>query len=257
MIRGLYASALGMTTQMNRMDVLANNIANTDTTGFKKDTVVTRSFSDELMARINDKTDGLMPSRTIGTMNPGIFVDDIYTDFSSGSLQITHGSLDIAISGRGFFEIESFDRNNTSPITRYSRDGSFTLNADSILVTKDGFRVMGENGEIYIPSGDILVSELGEIYVNGEYIDRLRLVDFEDSHTLRKHGDNLYNITAQSVIKDFEGTIVQGALESSNVNSVREMVDMITVTRTYEANQRMVTMHDNILGRAVNDIARR
>ena len=255
MIRGLYTSAIGMTTQMNRKDVLANNIANSDTTGFKRDTVVTRSFSDELMARINDQTD-IMGSRVIGTIRPGVFVDDIFTDFSTGSLQITHGSLDLALSGRGFFVVEDFERNGNR-VERFTRDGSFTLNASGTLMTKSGNRVMGERGEIIIPTGEVTITDLGEIYVNGEFIDTLRVVNFEDLHTLRKHGDNLFNTTAQSVMIDFEGLIVQGALESSNVNPVREMVELITVTRTYEANQRMVTIHDNILGRAVNDIAGR
>ena len=255
MLRGLYTSAIGMTTQMNRMDVLANNIANVDTTGFKRDTVVTRSFSDELMARINDRTD-IAGARIIGTIRPGVFVDDIFTDFSSGSLQMTYGTFDLAISGRGFFVVEDFERNGNR-IERFTRDGSLTLNADGVLVTKDGRSILGERGAITIPPGDVIIGDRGDISVNGEYIDTLRMVNFEDPHTLRNHGHNLFNSTDRSVITAFEGTVMQGALERSNVNSVREMIELITVTRTYEANQRMVTIHDNILGRAVNDIAGR
>jgi len=255
MLRGLYTSAIGMTTQMNRMDVLANNIANVDTTGFKRDTVVTRSFSDELMARINDRTD-IAGARVIGTIRPGVFIDDIFTDFTSGSMQMTYGTFDLALTDRGFFVVEDFERNGDR-VERFTRDGAFTLNSDGVLVTKDGFRILGERGEITVPPGEVVISDRGEILVNGEYIDTIRVVNFEDLHTLRNHGHNLFNSTDRSVITAYDGLVMQGTLERSNVNPVREMVEMITVTRAYEANQRMVTIHDNILGRAVNDIAAR
>ncbi|MCL2873414.1 MAG: flagellar hook-basal body protein [Defluviitaleaceae bacterium] len=255
MLRGIYTSAVGMTTQMNRMDVLSNNIANANTNGFKRDTVVTRSFSDELMLRINDRTD-FAGSRVIGNIRPGVFVDDIFVDFSTGPMEITHGTLDLAISGRGFFVVQDADRNGNT-IERFTRDGSLTLNADGVLMTNSGQRILGELGEITLPAGYVTVTDLGEIYVDGEFIDTLRIVNFEDKHTLRKHGHNLFNTTDQSVMIDFEGTIVQGALERSNVNSVREMVEMITVMRAYEANQRMITIQDGILSSAVNEIARR
>jgi len=255
MLRGIYTSAVGMTTQMNRMDVLSNNIANANTNGFKRDTVATRSFSDELMLRINDRTD-FAGSRVIGNIRPGVFVDDIFTDFSTGPLDITHGSLDAAIAGRGFFVVQDTDGNGNN-IERFTRDGSFTLNNDGVLMMNSGQRVLGEMGEITLPTGYVTISELGEVYVDGEYIDTLRIVNFEDKHTLRKHGHNLFNTTDQSVQTEFAGSIVQGALERSNVNSVREMVEMITVMRAYEANQRVLTIQDGILSNAVNDIARR
>ncbi len=255
MIKGLYTSALGMTTQMSKMDVVSNNIANAGTTGFKKDTVVTRAFTEELMERLNDKTD-VENSKRIGNVSQGVFIDDVYTNFKSGSLQQTNGTLDLAITGNGFFTVTTLNRDN-SETTRYTRDGSFTLDANGVLRTKDGHAVMGENGQITITGTNVVVTDDGSIYSNGTLIDRFAIVDFTDTHSLRKYGSNLYNTTPESVVGPFTGTVSQGFLESSNVNSVNEMVDMITVSRTYEANQRLITIHDMILGKVVNEIGRK
>ena len=255
MIRGLYTSALGMTTQMNKMDVVANNIANMDTTGFKKDKVVTRSFTEELMKRLGDQSD-ILRTVPVGGMSMGLFVDDIYTDFRNGSLRSTGAPLNLAIVGEGFFVIMAENANGVME-EKYSRDGSFTLDAGRVLMTKLGQRVMGLNGEIMIPDGEIAINSNGEIYSDDEYIDTLRLQSFSDLHSLRKYKDNLYNITEQSQPIPFAGIIEQGFVENSNANSVNEMLDMITTARLYDANQRMITAHDTILQRVSNDIGRK
>jgi len=240
-----------MTTQMNRMDVLSNNIANADTTGFKRDIPITQSFSRELEKRINDNISPLRTfSGSVGYISRGLFVDTVATDFSIGGLRATGGTLDMAVLGDGFFVIGS-------DIERYTRDGSFTLNAGRILVTREGSPVMGENGIITVPDGELAISENGDILVDGVFIDRIRTVDIENKDSLRKYGDNLYEATAETIFADFTGQICQGFLERSNVRPVREMVEMITLMRAYEANQKVVTAEDALLGRAVNDIARR
>lgn len=257
MIRGLYTSALGMTTQMKRLDVVTNNIANVDTTGFKKDTVVTQSFSEEMMSRLNDpKYSKLNASEKIGGVSLGVFVDNVFTDFSSGSLKKTSGELDIAISGNGFFAISQKDSNGQTT-EKYSRDGSFTLSNTGTLITKSGDIVLGEKGPIKIENGKITIDEDGNVYANDELINKLKLVDFSDKTTLRKTGENLYATTKDSQMTKFSSTVEQGFLETSNVNSVKEMVDMISVSRIYEANQKMVGIHDTILGKAVNELGRK
>jgi len=255
MVRGLYTSALGMITQMNRMDVVANNIANADTTGYKRDIAVTRSFSEELFRRLDDATD-IRPNPRIGPMTLGIFVDDIHTDYATGSFRTTNGNLDLAVSGAGFFVVQATDANGNT-IEKYTRDGAFTLAQDGSLMTKDGYRVMGENGPIVLPHGTIGIDESGFIYVNDQLTDRLRLVDFTNPTSLRKTGDNLWAATPESDFRNFSAKVMQGVLENSNVNSVKEMVEMITLSRVYEANSRLVMVHDNTLGKAVNEIARR
>ena len=253
MIKGLYTSALGMTTQMKRMDVVANNIANANTTGFKRDTVATQSFSAELARRLDDPATpaGRDHDTPMGKMSMGVFVDTVYTDFSTGSLTATGGVYDLALLDSGFFTIA------TDAGLRYTRDGSFTINAERTLCTKDGYAVQGQSGNITIPDGFVTIAEDGGIYVEGQYVDRLLLADFENPDSLRKAGANLFSTTADSVEKPMTSLVQQGTIENSNINPVREMVEMIALSRAYETNQRMIGIHDTMLGRAVSDIGRR
>jgi len=259
MVRGLYTAGVGMIATLNKFDVIADNIANVNTTGHKKDNVITQSFSEELMKRLDDPAlNQIRHDISIGRMRLGVFVDTIATDFSTGALSMTGNDFDLAIVGDGYFTIDD------DGAERYTRDGSFTL-LNGVLTTNGGYPVLGQNGIITLPEGDLAVSETGGVYINGEYIDHLRMVSFDDSRdatangnaTLRKYKNNLYTTTENSQIVPFKGGVQQGALEASNVNPVREMVDMITVNRLYESNQRVITTIDNTLNRAVNDIARR
>lgn len=255
MIRGLYTSSLGMTTQMKKMDVVSNNIANVSTTGYKKDLAVTRSFSEELMSRLNDD-ESIFSTPKVGKVTHGLFVDDIYTDFTQGSLENTGNTFDLSITGEGFFAVNVQGANGDTS-EKYTRDGNFTLDSNGTLVTTDGSYVQGTKGNITIPNGTVTIDEQGNIYANSQFIDKLKIVDFEDKHSLRKYGDNFYDKTNESQEKTFEGGVVQGYLETSNVNSVKEMVEMITLSRVYEANQRFITTHDTILNRIANDIGRK
>ena len=257
MIRGLYTSAIGMTTQMKKMDVVTNNIANADTNGFKKDNVITQTFTEELMRRLNDPNKPMsIVAPEIGKMALGLAVDDVYTDFSTGAFKQTTGELDVAIDGSGFFAVSTVDANGNA-IERYTRDGSFSLTENNTLVTNDGKVVLGENGVIQIPNGNITINDDGSVYSGETLVDRIRMVDFENKESLRKFGDNLYDRTPQSTEIPFSGKLVQGYLEGSNVNAVREMVDMITLSRNYETNQRAISTMDDTLARAVNDLGKK
>ncbi len=255
MIRGLYTSATGMLTQQKKMDVISNNIANVDTTGFKKDGVVIRSFEEELTRRINDKTEieGIKFSKGIGGMSLGSYVQNTYTDFSSGSIKQTGNTLDIALDFDGFFAV-NFTNKNGETAEKYTRDGAFTLSADGTLVTKDGTPVAGLNGNIQLPPGDIIISDTGDIYVDGVYTDQIKIVSFQDNTTLRKFGHNLLDTTEESQQQPYNGRVLQGCLEGSNVSSVNEMVNMISMMRNYEINQKLIQIHDQTLGKAVNEI---
>jgi len=262
MLRGLYTSALGMTTQMNRMDVISNNIANVNTGGYKKDKVITQSFTEELMKHItNDNSNSSMlrynNTAPVGRFSLGLFVDDVSVDFSTGSLKYTGGTFDLAVNGDGFFAVNYTNASGQTE-ERYTRDGAFTLSPERVLMTKDGFPVAGANGgNIVVPDGSISIAQDGSIYVDAEYIDSIKLVDFQDKTFLRKQGGNLYTAPQEAGLIAFRGTVEQGVLELSNVNSVREMVEMIEITRAYEANQRMITTHDQTMQRAVNDIGKK
>ena len=207
MVRGLYTSAVGMMTQMQKMDVVSNNIANSDTVGFKKDTVVVRSFSEELSKRLDDPKYRLIKfNQGIGNMSLGVFVDEVYTDFSTGSFEETNGSLDCAISGEGFFAINVTNRNGDT-VERYTRDGSFTLDSENNLRTSDGNYVVGEGGNINIPNGVISIDAKGNIFSNNEFVDRIKIVDFSNKESLRKVGDNLYETIDESQEQDFTGSV--------------------------------------------------
>lgn len=257
MLRGLYTSALAMTTNMQRMDVVSNNIANIDTNGFKKDTAITQSFSEELMKRINDPQYSFYSvPEDVGGVSLGVFVQSVHTNFTEGSLKKTENSLDLAITGDGFFVVQKADENGI-PTEHYTRDGAFTLAASGLLMTKDGFPVIGEGGTVIVPDGEIVIDDVGNIYANDTFVDKLKLVDFSNKDTLRKMGSNLYKRIDETTETPFNGMVEQGFVEGSNVNSVKEMVDMISLSRVYEANQKVITTTDTTLQRAVNDLGRK
>ena len=257
MIRGIYTAGTGMLTQMNRMDVVANNIANSDTTGFRRDLAVTRSFTDRFMNALGNPTTPFRfgDTRRIGQVRPGNFVDEVYTDFSTGSVRHTGNPFDIAIEGEGFFVIQAGE----GAPNRYTRSGAFVLDSERTLRTREGHAVLDAQGAtISVPDGaSIEVNDGGGIMVDGVLAASIGLVSFEDPQSLRKFGENLFDRTEASVEQPFGGRLLAGYLENSNVNTVREMVEMINIQRNFEANQRMVTIQDNTLNLAVNEIARR
>ncbi|MDP9751532.1 flagellar basal-body rod protein FlgF [Thermoanaerobacter pentosaceus] len=250
MLRGLYAASSGMVTQTKIMDVLTNNLANVNTTGYKRDIVITSSFPNFEVTRYGG--DNVPPDGKIGKMDYGILIDTFHTNFEEGSFTQTNGKLDFAIDGNGFFVID------TPNGQRYTRDGSFVLSNDGYLVTQEGYIVQGENGPIELSQGNISVDEMGNIKNNGQLVDRLRIVDFDNYDGLRKEGNNLFFIdnSANVQVIPATGRIKQGFLEQSNVNSVKEMVNMISVMRNYESNQKVVIAFDETLGKAVNEVGK-
>jgi len=254
MIRGLYTSALGMTTQMQRMDVTTNNLANVNTTGFRRERVAAQSFSEHLGLKVDDPGVLRMMNRmAVGNLNPGVFIDLVHVDFAEGSMRVTGNPLDVALHGQGFFVINV--EGEAEP--RFTRDGMFTLTSEGVLVTNNGDRVQGLGGDIVIPNGIIIINENGQVMSNGVVIDTLMMVDFEDPQTLRQAGYNYFTMTPESVQTEFAGRVEQGMLENSNVNVVREMVEMIALARAYDVNATMIQTHDRTLEQAVNQIAAR
>lgn len=263
MIRGLYTSAIGMAVQMKRLDAATHNLANADTAGFKRDIVITQAFSDVMMRRVRDyEMQGISTAAgasglNLGPGSLGLIVNTLHRDFSAGSLQPTGRPLDLALDLSGFFEISHTNAAGETTL-KYTQTGSFTIRDDGTLITLSGHPVMSESGSpIILPSGAIKITPQGVILVNDEIVDTLRLVTFEDLSTLRSFGDNLFDTTEDSVILAYAGQVLQGYLETSNVNVVREMMEIIALSRAYEANSRMIAIADQTLGQAVNEIARR
>lgn len=251
MIRGLYTSASGMTSQMTLTDVVTNNLANVNTGGYKKDIAITKDFREMLIYRINDPAArgfGFNAS-PIGTLGTGVIVDSIHTIHSRGDVRNTGNPLDVAIMGAGYFTVDTING------TRYTRNGSFSINSGRELVTSGGERVLGQNGPIIIAGNKVTIDETGGIYGDGILIDNLKIATFADQNVMEKEGPYFRTRgPAQEVAGQVQ--IQQGFLEGSNVNVVSEMVNLISVYRTYEANQKMVQTQDETLGKAVNDVAR-
>lgn len=256
MVRGLYTAYTGMVNQQKRLDTITNNLANASTTGFKREGVTARSFDECMTIKVNDLTEGVI-TRNIGKMSLGVKIGEGYTDYSQGSFKNTEGTFDIALEGNGFFTI-SFSNKMGEESTKYTRDGEFTLDNEGNLRTKDGDYVLGEGGQIVIPTSaaEVAIDTQGNIYADGEYIDTLRITDFEDYNYIKKYGENLYDVVDGAVEKEAEVSVRQGYLEMSNINVVKEMVEMITITRAYEAGQKAVQNADSMMDKAVNDVGK-
>lgn len=259
MVRALYTAWTGMRNEQRRMDVVTNNMANADTTGYKKIDVTAQSFDRQLAVKINDATEGLDVIRGIGGMTLGVKIGETYYDMTQGNFRQTGSQYNFALTDRGFFTISTTDKGGTEHI-RYTRDGDFTITKEGFLVTKDGDFVLGDGGNrIQIPGANtarINVNEFGEIYVGDNYISTLQVVDFDNYDALSSYGENMYEPVAGANIIDSQATVTQGYIEMSNVNMVTEMVDMIAITRAYETNQKMIQTVDQTLQKVVNDIGR-
>lgn len=257
MVRGLYTAYTGMVNQQKRLDTLTNNLANASTTGFKKEGVTSRAFNEYMTIKVNDLTEGAL-TRKIGNMSLGVKIGENYTDYSQGSFKETGNTFDLAIEGNGFFAI-SYASKRGAVSEKYTRDGEFTIDKEGALRTKDGDYVLGEGGsEIYLDTvaKDIVFRENGDIYVDGLYADTIRIVDFEDYNYLKKFGENLYSVVDGATETEAKATLHQGYLEASNINVVKEMVDMITITRAYEAAQKAVQNADAMTEKAVNQVGK-
>ncbi len=255
MIRGWYTGASGMNAQQNRLDAISNNLANVDTAGYKRDITVSKSFPELLLRRTN--LDGVYETPfgsaeaapVIGKLGLGIETNENYTDFAQGSFRQTDQNTDVAFGGKGFFSVQT-------PLgERYTRDGNFIIGKEGILETKQGYPVLGEKGFIRVENDKFTVNEDGVIssQEDSEIIDRFKVVRFDNERYLKKMGNNLYSandISGSAHIA--EGSerpkFLQGYMETSNVNVVNEMVQMIEVNRAYEANQKTITSEDSMMG---------
>ena len=257
MVKGLYTAYTGMINEQNRMDVLTNNLANVDTNGYKKEGATSQAFDYVLMYKIKDLSEAGRLSKRIGTCNLGVKIGENYTDYSQGSLKITGNTCDFAITGDGFFNIEFTDKQgNTS--TKYTRDGAFVLNTEGYLVTKDGDYVLGANGNrIKLdPTKEIRVDVAGDIYQDDVRLNRIKLTEFEDHNYLKHYGENYYEPVEGAKEAIYVGQIRQGYIETSNVQVVDEMVEMISVSRQYESNQKLITTIDGTLEIAANQLGK-
>jgi len=226
------------------MDVIANNLANVSTPGFKREAAKFEEFVTQVKPSDSQK----------GTQSVS-FVKDagIMRDISEGDMQNTGSPLDVAINGNAYFTVQ------TPQGTRYTRNGHFTLDGSGQLVTSDGNPVQGEGGAITITpdDGPIQIANDGTVssQINGQpnQIGKLKLVDFNDPHALTKEGDSLYS-TTQTANDATGSTVKQGMLESSNVKPVVEISHMIEVMRSYEATSSLAKSQEDLQNQAIDKL---
>lgn len=253
MVRGLYTGWTGMYNEQKRLDVISNNLANSATVGFKKEGATSQSFKDVLTIKVRDDHG----DSYIGNMNLGVKIGEIYTDYSQGSVRETGNTYDMAIDGSGFFTIAYTDANgNTS--TRYTRAGEFMITKEGYVVTSEGQHLMGESDWLQVPvdAAEVVIDTDGTVYADGTAVDVVKLTDFENYDYLKKFGETMYQPVQGAVEKEATGSILQGYTEQSNVNVVSEMVNLINITRAYEANQKVIKAMDDLLQIDVSSVGK-
>lgn len=246
MIKGIYSSGSGMQPRLMRLDVIANNIANADTTGFKKNDIFVQILKDAGLTKSSSRSD-----------LAGLDVKE-FTDFTEGSLRPTSNPLDLAIQGEGFFVLE------TPEGTRYTRNGNFKLAENGDIVNSNGYHVLGNSGRMSVPSADkiqqtdVVVTKAGEIYVGKNIVGKIRLVTFEDMQQMQKTGSSMFKTDSapkEVSLSDEHTTVRQGYLEESNVESLTQMVQLVEISRGFETDQRTMRYQDSTLEKA-NEVGR-
>jgi flagellar basal-body rod protein FlgF len=243
MIKGIGTSGTALIPMMTRLEVIANNLANANTAGFKRDNLFADMLSDAQ----------LKEARSGGDMSGAMARQ--YSDFSEGSIQQTNNPLDMAIQGEGFFTVD------TPRGVRYTRNGAFTVSREGLLTTKEGYPVLGTNGSITFPDpqslahASITVTAHGEISVDKKPLATLRIADFDNGLQLKKEGASLFILRSGTERRmdpsSNPATVRQGHLEESNVDSIAEMMEMIEITREFESDQKTIQAQDSTLDKAM------
>ncbi|HRP02068.1 MAG TPA: flagellar hook-basal body protein [Candidatus Kapabacteria bacterium] len=253
MLKELYIAGLGMQNQQTRLEVVANNIANAASTGFKRASVFERNMQDARANFYNVKGDVEQNDPPIGS----------YYDFSNGAFEKTDNPLDMSIDGKGFFFLKDDEGKEF-----LSRAGNFQLNEDGTIVAKDGKYLMGVDGIINVSKeilsnhqttndnkeNGIRINDQGEVFVNDFSVGKVKIVDIQDYKTLQRISNQEFIATWESELQDVNPdnvNIKQGWLESSNVNIVSEMVQMIELQRMFEAGSKVIQTNDGTLDKAI------
>jgi flagellar basal-body rod protein FlgG len=244
MINGILETSRGCLKEEIRMDVISNNLANSNLIGFKKDRISFIEFLDKAKAGIPQSAGSESPS------DPSLIM--IQTDMEQGDTRFTGNPMDFALYGKGYFKV------NTPDGVRYTRKGNFALDDQGTLITQDGLTVLGKNGAITVTGEDVVVDGRGNITANGIMAGQLDLVDFDDPTVLVKAGKALFQNTSDDPGHEpaADITLKQGYLELANVNIAEEMIQMIQSLRAFESYQKAIKVLDEMNSKAVNEVSR-
>ena len=252
----IYMAASGALAYEKRLQIISNNLANANTVGYKMDH---GQFQFVDPADLPASSTLNAPEMNTSQAQSFWFEFNSYTDFTHGSLKNTANDFDLALIGKGFFCVQKPDG------VHYTRKGDFTLNTDGVLVTRNGWPVMGDGGEITVNNKEnphqykkFAVDEDGNVSVDGKEIGSLRIVEFSEPSRLRKMGDTLFkpaeNSPPAQEAQDFK--VSQGFVELSNVDVVKMMTEMIEVLRGYESYQKVIRTADEASARAINEVGK-
>lgn len=257
MFKGIYTPLSGSLAQERVLEIIANNLANTNTNGFKGEKVTFSLVEPEPykyyrnpLPPANYKQDLSKYMPFVGNDISYVSVAEITRDLSQGPAIETHNRLDLMIENEGYFTI------HTLAGLRYTRDGAFSLNADGALVTKLGDPVLGEKGVIYLRNDQFEINSRGEIWQDGRMVDRLLIYNFKHPQSLERVGDNYFYFEGDKDIrfKVENPSIKQGFLEGSNVNAIENLTAMILAHRSYEAYQKAISNYDKMMDKSANSI---
>jgi flagellar basal-body rod protein FlgG len=251
----IYMAAAAALAYEKRLEVVANNLANVNTAGFKRDDVSFQAY----LTSVAGEQQAVQPPYPAPQAGANFWISyQSRTDFTPGPLKQTGNVFDLALDGKGFFSAESPEG------TLYTRRGNFTVSAEGVLVTQEGWPVQGTGGEIRVDdrngrSGGLEFSVGGDgtVRVNGTDVGRLRIEDFPSPGSLVKAGQGYFRPAGgegNQALEDFR--IAQGFLEMSNVEAIHSMVEMIEILRGYESYQRVIRAVDDANAKSINEVGR-
>ena len=279
-MKGIWVPLSGAIAQQRKVETIANNIANANTPGFKKDSLVFKEYLSRL-AKEGEIID--LPRKE---WRPEDFyrheggdkamdkIDGGYTNFNQGQLSATGNPFDLAINGKGMIEVLSPNG------VRYTRRGTLSISQEGLLVTDQGYpvpsalskaqiesqggddsaslNIVPEQRTIKVTGGQFSVSKSGEIFLNGNSSGKISVVEFADVNQLKKEGHSLYlnNNNNNLIVDNIQSTVHQGYVEQSNVNAIQEMSELIKANRHFESIQRAIKTYDSISGKAVNELTK-
>lgn len=267
--KGVYTALSGAIAQSTKLDTIANNLANVNTPAFKRDQQLFQEYltANEKPPNANQIPRDVAAIESFYNMQGGdkSFVDSkgTFTDFSQGGLKPTGNALDVAIDGKGFFEVA------TPGGVKLTRSGNFTMDGNGQLVTKQGHPLLSSGGEggadpasrviRFQGTGPVSISDSGEVFEGAESRGRLSVVNVNNPDSLLKQGNSLYTFKAD-IAPDMTNvaspSVKQGFLESSNVNIVQEMTDMIATNRVFESTQKAISAYDQMADKMVNVVGK-
>lgn len=303
MLRGLYTAAAGMISQQRKHDTITNNIANINTPGFKQGNAVSRSFPEMLIAMSVGGQDSPISS-PIGRINTGVMAEEELSIYLQGDLQETKNPFDLALisniqvpgiafdgagkyitpDGERIYQPQAFFTvQDTNGENRYSRNGRFTVDSDGRLITPEGYRVLGRDGQPIVltdntdPANPVLLSD-ATIGPQGQFLDvvngqplndangnpiSLLISRVDNPNRLIREGNGVYRLNEEDAAQvvpivnmNEQVQVEQGYIERSNVDPTQSMIDMTSALRAYETNQKMVQFYDKSMEKAVNEVGR-